>query len=171
MQTRHFLTHFDELSHRGPSVDYDGDKCARKSEHLQMCPCVCVCVCVRERVPEDNRSHLSPRFPEWPSLSCANRLAKEEKGPALMCCMWRIYWRAEPLNQWCRKCIIRRASHPPPTHTHTYTTGWPPHPQTTSLTRPRLPPLRDPDGRHTHTFTPIHIGFACMWNLSSHDTK
>lgn len=85
----------------------------------------CTCVRVYVWVPEDNKSHLCAWFPEWPSPSCANRLAKEEKGPALMCCMWRIYWRAETLNKWSRKCIIRTVSPPHPltpsryTHTHT----------------------------------------------------
>ena len=147
MQTRHFLTHFDELSHRGPSVDYDGEECARMSEHLQMCLCVCARVCVCVWVPEDNRSHLSPRFPEWPSLSCANRLAKEEKGPALMCCMWRIYWRAEPLNQWCRKCIIRTAS-PPHTH-HPLTPTPPPTPKPPPSPTPT--PSLEGSGWKTHT--------------------
>lgn len=147
-------------------------KCMKEHPFFKWCFSVCVwvcvlCVCVCKRVPEDNKSHLLPCFPERPSLSCANRLAEEEKGPALMCCMWRIYWRAEPLNQWCRKCIIRTVSSPlntnhqpfPPLHSST------PHSSTLSPEGPYWKHTHTNTHIHTHTF--VRMNWAYMGLLSS----
>lgn len=91
-------------------------------------------------------------FPVQPSLSCANRLAREEKrGPALMCCMWRIYWSAKPANQWSRKCIIRTMSPTPA----------PPRVGGYNITRKNIN-----SQTHIHTLTRVHAHTCAMNGLT-----